>query len=138
MRLLLLSVLTVYCCASVNDTGIEKRHRLEEALSYIEVVKNNLPDCCCLTALKCFQANLDLHFNGTCVKKLSRSLKSRTTVSQPLSMDFCNSNNSTQSTCQDLCHMHPKKTAKEFLQRLESLIQMILNSMNKIVSPDTV
>ncbi|KAK7922611.1 hypothetical protein WMY93_009513 [Mugilogobius chulae] len=128
----------VYSCLFVNSTVENQigRYRLQEVLIYIKAVEMNLKngehlvntppedteDCCCLTALECFRNNLHQDFNASQVKhvrKLIRGLKSSITVK---TMNFCNSNNTT-STCQDSCQMHPKKSAKEFLQRLESLIQ---------------
>uniref|UniRef100_A0A8C6SMB9 Uncharacterized protein n=1 Tax=Neogobius melanostomus TaxID=47308 RepID=A0A8C6SMB9_9GOBI len=92
-------------------------------------------DCCCLTALECYRSNLLHHFNSTHekpVRKLIRGLKSEITVSQTslnkthvtirVSKFTCVS---FQSTCQVTCEKHPQRSAKEFLERLESLIQRV-------------
>uniref|UniRef100_A0A3Q3M6J7 Uncharacterized protein n=1 Tax=Mastacembelus armatus TaxID=205130 RepID=A0A3Q3M6J7_9TELE len=139
MKLVLLFLFAVCFCSLGNTTtnrGVLVQKKLEEVLRQVNDVKEslemmvnsppqNIEDCCCLSALKCFQANLQVHFNITERKqsKLNKSLRHRLTES---GLNFCNSGMtvlfSLQSTCQD-CTSHPKVNVNEFLNRLESLIQ---------------
>uniref|UniRef100_A0A3B4TWV1 Interleukin 21 n=1 Tax=Seriola dumerili TaxID=41447 RepID=A0A3B4TWV1_SERDU len=145
MKLVLLCLFAV-CCYSLAqtttttngpNTSLQKR-KLEEALRQLNEVKRRqqvgsytftfsqlcpFTDCCCLSALQCFKANMQVHFNVTegKEKKLYNSLKNHLTVSKLL--DFCNSGNDTP-TCQN-CYLHPKVKAQEFFNRLESLIQRV-------------
>ncbi|KAJ0049735.1 hypothetical protein NL108_000591 [Boleophthalmus pectinirostris] len=147
MKLLLLSLFTVVCCVWVNATVEDQigRHRLDELLVYLRAVKKNMQngdnlvstppqdvqDHCCLTALECFGTTLHLQFNAAHVKhvrKLIRGLRSRTTEK---TMSFCHSN-TTLPNCQDSCNMHPKKSANEFLQKLESLIQRANTNLARV------
>ncbi|XP_022616105.1 interleukin-21 [Seriola dumerili] len=147
MKLVLLCLFAV-CCYSLAqtttttngpNTSLQKR-KLEEALRQLNEVKRrqqhyeemlnapeNIEDCCCLSALQCFKANMQVHFNVTegKEKKLYNSLKNHLTVR---SLDFCNSGNDTP-TCQN-CYLHPKVKAQEFFNRLESLIQRGITKLN--------
>ncbi|XP_058505025.1 interleukin-21 isoform X2 [Solea solea] len=111
-----------------------QRRKLQEVLKQLKDVKENLQhnnktlntppanveDCCCQSALECFRANMQVHFNiaEKTQSKLYKSLKKPLTVS---SLDFCNSGNN-MPTC-DRCDEHPKVNVQEFFKRLESLIQ---------------
>ncbi|KAK2848808.1 hypothetical protein Q5P01_008642 [Channa striata] len=135
----------VCCWALVNamttnvpDKSNQKR-KLEEVLRQLNEVKSlqhneamlsappeNIEDCCCLSALQCFRANMQVHFNMAEKKqsKLYKSLKHRYTEK---GLEFCNSGS--RSTCQD-CHSHPKVNVNEFFNRLESLIQRAIARLN--------
>uniref|UniRef100_A0A665TS72 Interleukin n=1 Tax=Echeneis naucrates TaxID=173247 RepID=A0A665TS72_ECHNA len=129
------------CCYSLASAIITngpdttyQRKKLEEVLRQLYDVKEimqhnekmlstppeNIEDCCCLSALQCFKANMEVHFNTTerNQKKLLKSLKSHLTMR---GLNFCNSE-SQMSTCQT-CDSHPQVTVQVFLNRLESLIQ---------------
>ncbi|XP_068448037.1 interleukin-21 [Clinocottus analis] len=104
------------------------QRKLQEVWRQLDIVKQSLQhgekmmstpplsveDSCCLSALRCFQKNLREHFNMAerTQRKLHKSLKSSLTA-----------------TCQD-CNSHPKENAKEFLNRLESLIQKGISSLS--------
>uniref|UniRef100_A0A665TJ25 Interleukin n=1 Tax=Echeneis naucrates TaxID=173247 RepID=A0A665TJ25_ECHNA len=129
------------CCYSLASAIITngpdttyQRKKLEEVLRQLYDVKEimqhnekmlstppeNIEDCCCLSALQCFKANMEVHFNTTerNQKKLLKSLKSHLTVSKA------------PSTCQT-CDSHPQVTVQVFLNRLESLIQRVSASKFK-------
>ncbi|AWP11683.1 putative interleukin-21-like [Scophthalmus maximus] len=86
----------------------------------------NIEDCCCLSALECFRANMQVHLNvtGRKLHKLLRSLKNPLTLS---GLDSCKSGNDTL-TCHD-CDSHPKVNVQEFFNRLESLIQRAISRL---------
>nr|UXX34737.1 interleukin-21 protein [Channa argus] len=136
MKLVLLCVFAV-CCGSLANpitnvaTKIQRR-KLQEVLRQLNEVKSlqhnetmlsappeNIEDCCCLSALQCFQRNLNEHFNMAEKKqqKLHRSLTSQITVK---GLEFCSPG--TNFICQN-CSSHPKVSVQEFFNRLESLIQ---------------
>nr|XP_046261819.1 interleukin-21 isoform X2 [Scatophagus argus] len=146
MKLVVFCLFAVCCCsvASRSTGSIDKtqqRRKLQEVLRQLKAVKdiiplsegmlntppNNIEDCCCLSALQCFRANLQVQFNMTerHQSKLYRSLRNPITES---GLDFCNSQDVT-STCQD-CTSHPKENAKEFFNRLESLIQRAISRLS--------
>ncbi|KAG7517494.1 interleukin-21-like isoform X2 [Solea senegalensis] len=132
MKLIVFCLLAV-CAVAAADRTLQRR-KLQEVLRQLKDVKENLQhnktmlntppenveDCCCQSALECFRANMQVHFNITEKKqsKLYRSLKKPLTLS---SLDFCNSGNN-MPTC-DKCDEHPKVNVQEFFKRLESLIQ---------------
>ncbi|XP_037118445.1 interleukin-21 [Syngnathus acus] len=142
MKLVLLCLLTV-CCASLAcaDGVTLERRKLLEVLKQLGDVKNslerknlllntppqNIEDCCCLSALRCFRASLHVHFNMTerNQNKLYRSLKHPITER---GLDFCESGNGV-STC-EMCASHPKATTREFVSRLESLIQKAISRLS--------
>ncbi|KAM9835730.1 interleukin-21 [Syngnathus typhle] len=142
MKLVLLCLLTV-CCASLAsaDSVTLERRKLLEVLKQLGDVKNslerkdlllntppqNIEDCCCLSALRCFRASLHVHFNMTerNQNKLYRSLKHPITER---GLDFCKSGNGV-STC-EMCDSHPKATTREFVSRLESLIQKAISRLS--------
>ncbi|KAM3612922.1 uncharacterized protein V6R79_017203 [Siganus canaliculatus] len=136
------------CCLSLANTKTNKersleRNKLLEVLRQLQNVKMNLQhseqmfntppknieDCCCLSALQCFRNNLHGQFNVTerNQRQLYRSLKHSITER---GLNFCRSEN-TQPTCQD-CASHPKENAKEFFNRLESLIQRAITRLSLI------
>ncbi|XP_044061888.1 interleukin-21 [Siniperca chuatsi] len=146
MKLLVFCLIAV-CCSSLASTTTNNdklvRKKLQEVLRQLNDVKeslqhneknktmntppNNIEDCCCLSALQCFRANLQVQFNITERKtsKLYRSLKNSITER---GLNFCNSATVT-STCQD-CGSHPKEHATEFFNRLESLIQKAITRLS--------
>ncbi|KAM9357033.1 interleukin-21 [Symphorus nematophorus] len=115
--------------------------KLQEVLRQLDKVKDSLKheeqmlrtppqdieDCCCLSALKCFQANMKVQFNMTekNQNKLYNSLKHRLTES---GLDFCNSGHE-NSNCQ-ACTSHPQEKASEFFNRLRSLIERAINRLS--------
>ncbi|XP_070693338.1 interleukin-21 [Pempheris klunzingeri] len=148
MKLVVLCLLAV-CCSSLANTSTNrsdeslKMRKLHEILKQLKSVKNslqhngqmlntppqNIEDCCCLSALQCFRANLQVQFNTTertqSTNKLYRSLTSSITER---GLDFCKSGN-VKPTCQD-CDSHPKENVKEFFKRLESLIQRAITRLS--------
>uniref|UniRef100_A0A3B4TVY4 Interleukin 21 n=1 Tax=Seriola dumerili TaxID=41447 RepID=A0A3B4TVY4_SERDU len=152
MKLVLLCLFAV-CCYSLAqtttttngpNTSLQKR-KLEEALRQLNEVKRrqqhyeemlnapeNIEDCCCLSALQCFKANMQVHFNVTegKEKKLYNSLKNHLTVR---SLDFCNSGNDTLHE-ELICCTHSTwplvNFSFEFFNRLESLIQRGITKLN--------
>ncbi|XP_077388942.1 interleukin-21 [Festucalex cinctus] len=141
---LVLCLLTVCCAAFVSGVTLEER-KLAEVLKQLGDVKDslqrrellvntppqNIEECCCLSALQCFRNNLLVQFNVTEMKevKLYRSLKHHITER---GLDFCKSGNKSGndvSTCQT-CDSHPKATAREFVSRLESLIQRAISRLS--------
>ncbi|KAM8732973.1 interleukin-21 [Acanthopagrus latus] len=148
MKLVVFCLFAVYCCSLASTATREtdrtlQRKKLQEVLKQLNAVKvslqqsekllytppRNIEDCCCLSALKCFQANLEVSFNvkeGR-QRQLFRSLK------HPLTergLNFCSSPN-VNSTCQE-CVSHPRQNATEFYNRLESLIQMAISRLTMI------
>ncbi|XP_071772320.2 interleukin-21 isoform X1 [Centroberyx gerrardi] len=82
----------------------------------------NVEDSCCISALCCFQENL-LKLNvtkKTTQKKLAKSLRSLQRTESGL--NFCDSGNATQTTCQT-CNSYPKSSTRDFVDTLDSLIQ---------------
>uniref|UniRef100_A0A3Q3VTI4 Interleukin n=1 Tax=Mola mola TaxID=94237 RepID=A0A3Q3VTI4_MOLML len=126
------------CCWSLDNMSANannqylQRRKLQEVLRRLNTVKASLQDskqsvntppqdiedCCCLSALQCFRENLHVEFNVSTTNHFYRSLKHNLTEG---GLDFCNSRN-VNSTCQ-ACQSHPKENAKEFFNRLQSLIQ---------------
>ncbi|GAA6222006.1 interleukin-21-like isoform X1 [Lates japonicus] len=139
MKLVVLCLFAVYCFSLANTTPLTRR-KLEEVLRQLSEVKEslqhsdkmlsappeNIEDCCCLSALSCFRANLNLHFNITekKQKKLYKSLNSSITER---GLNFCNPGSDT-ATCQD-CDLHPKVNVQEFFKSLESLIQRAITKL---------
>uniref|UniRef100_A0A671V728 Interleukin n=1 Tax=Sparus aurata TaxID=8175 RepID=A0A671V728_SPAAU len=148
MKLVVFCLFAVYCCSLVSTATREnertlQRKKLQEVLKQLNAVKvslqqsekmlytppRNIEDCCCLSALKCYRDNLKVSFNvgeGR-QKQLFKSLQ------HPLTergLTFCNSPN-VNSTCQD-CVSHPRQSATEFYNRLESLIQMAISRLTMI------
>ncbi|XP_071314302.1 interleukin-21 [Trachinotus anak] len=143
MKLVVLCLFAVCCYSLANTTTangpneIILRRKLEEVLRQLNEVRENLQheekmlntppenieDCCCVSALRCFRDNLKVHFNDTERKqrKLFKSLQSPLTER---GLAFCESGNNTvsQSSCQG-CESHPKAKVQDFFNRLESLIQ---------------
>ncbi|XP_034399994.1 interleukin-21 [Cyclopterus lumpus] len=139
MKLVVFCLFAVWCGSLVgasprpNDRTLQRK--LTEVLRQLNSVRRSLQhgekmlstpplsveDCCCLSALQCFQENLHVQFNVTerTQGKLYKSLKSPITK-----RGLCISTKSgdVQATCQD-CDSHPKENAREFFNRLESLIQ---------------
>ncbi|XP_070769880.1 interleukin-21 [Enoplosus armatus] len=146
MKLVVFCIFAV-CCSSLANSSTNQSNRqvlrkLREVLNQLDDVKatlqhneqklntppQNIGDCCCLSALQCFRANLQVQFNVTERKqtnKLYRSLKSSITER---GLDFCNSGN-VQSTCQD-CDLHPKENVEEFFNRLKSFIQKAITRLS--------
>ncbi|KAM9849637.1 interleukin-21-like [Aulostomus maculatus] len=143
MKLLLLCLLAA-CCSPLARTatqGTLEERKLKEILMQLNDVKEilqhseqmvntppqNTEDGCCLSALRCFRANLQVNFNVTERNqgKLYKSLKHPITER---GLDFCRSGNG-ESTCKT-CESHPKATAKEFFNRLESLIQKAITRLS--------
>ncbi|CAN9514576.1 unnamed protein product [Ophioblennius macclurei] len=139
MKLLFFCLFAAVCGAlaftSTTKSGrVMERRKLEEVLRELRDVRQslqhseqmlntppqNIEDCCCLSALQCYRASMQVQLNVTERKqgKLYRSLKHHLTVR---GLDLCNTGNSTAS-CQT-CDSHPKQKAREFFDRLESLIQ---------------
>ncbi|XP_068596943.1 interleukin-21 [Brachionichthys hirsutus] len=146
MKLVAFCAFAVCCCslASVSTKRVERtleRKKLQEVLIQLTAVKATLQhselklntppmdteDCCCLSALECYRANLHVQFNTTDRnhRKLSRSLKNHLTES-----GLCDSQRA-NSSCQD-CASHPKENATEFFNRLESLIQKGIERLSTI------
>ncbi|XP_061691017.1 interleukin-21 isoform X2 [Syngnathoides biaculeatus] len=104
---------------------------VKDSLQQRELLVNtppqNIEDCCCLSALRCFRASLHVQFNVTERKqdKLYRSLKHPITER---GLDSCKSLNSA-AAC-STCDSHPKATAREFVNRLESLIQRAISRLS--------
>ncbi|XP_029702705.1 interleukin 21 isoform X3 [Takifugu rubripes] len=96
------------------------KRRLQNSKKMLSTPSENIGDCCCLSALKCFRENFKEIFSLTDLpqKKLYRSLTNTLTEK---GLDFCDSKN---STCQD-CHSHPEEKAEKFFDRLNSLIQKV-------------
>ncbi|XP_073342435.1 interleukin-21 [Pagrus major] len=148
MKLVVFCLFAVYCCSLANTATREvdrtlARKKLQEVLKQLNAVKlslqqsekmlntppKNIEDCCCLSALKCYRFNLEVHFNVREGKQrqLFRSLNNPFTER---GLNFCNSPN-VNSTCQD-CDSHPRQNATEFYNRLESLIQMAISRLTMI------
>ncbi|XP_061644058.1 interleukin-21 isoform X1 [Phyllopteryx taeniolatus] len=142
MKLVLLCLLAVCCSslASATDMTLERRKLVEvlrqlgdvkDSLQHGELLVNtppqNIEDCCCLSALRCFRASLHVQFNLTERRqnKLYRSLKHPITER---GLDLCKSGNAV-ATCAT-CDSHPKTTAREFVNRLESLIQKAISRLS--------
>uniref|UniRef100_A0A3Q4HDM1 Interleukin n=1 Tax=Neolamprologus brichardi TaxID=32507 RepID=A0A3Q4HDM1_NEOBR len=121
MKLIVFCLFTIYCCSLVKASTMEHK-KLKEVLRELKMLKSNLPDCCCLTALTCFRETLLEHFgiSGKYQKKLYKSLNHTLTIS---GLNFCNTETST-TNC-STCHSHPKENASEFFNRLESLVQRV-------------
>ncbi|XP_068561388.1 interleukin-21 [Cebidichthys violaceus] len=143
MKLVVFCLFAVWCGSLAGTSRpTDLRRKLKEVLSQLNVVKKslqhnekmlntppqNVEDCCCLSALRCFRANLDVHFDMTEIKQknLYRSLGNENTV-----RGLCNSTSAgdASATCRD-CDSHPKETAREFFNRLESLIQKGIARLN--------
>uniref|UniRef100_A0A674P1M8 Interleukin 21 n=1 Tax=Takifugu rubripes TaxID=31033 RepID=A0A674P1M8_TAKRU len=144
MKPLVLCLFAVCCwcvadaSADVSDDKVKQQRKLEEILRELGMVKRrlqnskkmlstpseNIGDCCCLSALKCFRENFKEIFSLTDLpqKKLYRSLTNTLTEK---GLDFCDSKN---STCQD-CHSHPEEKAEKFFDRLNSLIQKAIDRL---------
>nr|UOV22688.1 interleukin 21 [Oostethus manadensis] len=66
---------------------LEQLNQVQDSLQHRQLLVNtpprNIEDCCCLSALRCFRANLQVRFNVTerKQKKFYRSLKHPITVS---------------------------------------------------------
>ncbi|XP_019747755.1 interleukin-21 [Hippocampus comes] len=142
MKLVVVCLLAVCCASFASATGVtlERRKLLEvvkqlgdvkDSLERRELLVNtppqNIEDCCCLSALRCFRASLHVQFNVTERKqdKLYRSLKHPITER---ALDFCKTGNAV-STC-ETCDSQPKATAPEFVKRLESLIQRAISRLS--------
>ncbi|XP_076595935.1 interleukin-21 [Chaetodon auriga] len=142
MKLVVICLFAVCCCFLANTSASTlERKKLQEVLRQLSVVKANLQhneqmlntppknieDCCCLSALHCFRTKLQVQFNITerNRSKLYRSLNHSITER---GLDFCNSGN-VRPTCQD-CDSHPKENAREFFNRLESLIQRAIDRLS--------
>ncbi|XP_011609274.1 interleukin 21 isoform X2 [Takifugu rubripes] len=97
---------------------------LQNSKKMLSTPSENIGDCCCLSALKCFRENFKEIFSLTDLpqKKLYRSLTNTLTEK---GLDFCDSKN---STCQD-CHSHPEEKAEKFFDRLNSLIQKAIDRL---------
>ncbi|XP_068182448.1 interleukin-21 [Antennarius striatus] len=138
--------ISVFCCslARVSTKWVDRtlqRKKLQEVLIQLNAVKVTLQhseqqlntppmdieDCCCLSALECYRANLHVQFNTTerNHRQLSRSLKNHLTKS-----GLCDSHKA-NSSCQD-CASHPKENATEFFNRLQSLIQKGIDRLSMI------
>ncbi|KAG8003845.1 hypothetical protein GBF38_007837, partial [Nibea albiflora] len=80
MKLLVFCLFAVCCYAlantSANDQRSLQRKKLLEIIKHMKNVQaslqlngqmlhtpNNITDCCCLSALRCFRANLQVQFN---------------------------------------------------------------------------
>uniref|UniRef100_A0A8C2ZEI9 Interleukin-21 n=1 Tax=Cyclopterus lumpus TaxID=8103 RepID=A0A8C2ZEI9_CYCLU len=142
MKLVVFCLFAVWCGSLVgasprpNDRTLQRK--LTEVLRQLNSVRRSLQhgekmlstpplsveDCCCLSALQCFQENLHVQFNVTerTQGKLYKSLKSPITCGRAEVNFSCVLHVSLQATCQD-CDSHPKENAREFFNRLESLIQ---------------
>uniref|UniRef100_A0A3Q2YKZ8 Interleukin n=1 Tax=Hippocampus comes TaxID=109280 RepID=A0A3Q2YKZ8_HIPCM len=123
MKLVVVCLLAVCCASFASATGVTlERRKLLEVVKQLGDVKDSLevsePDCCCLSALRCFRASLHVQFNVTERKqdKLYRSLK------HPIT-----------STC-ETCDSQPKATAPEFVKRLESLIQRVSDCLSSKIT----
>nr|UNA06293.1 interleukin [Hippocampus erectus] len=142
MKLVVVCLLAVCCASFASAAGVtlERRKLLEvvkqlgdvkDSLERRELLVNtppqNIEDCCCLSALRCFRASLHVQFNATERKqdKLYRSLKHPITER---ALDFCKTGNAV-STC-ETCDSQPKATAPEFVKRLESLIQRAISRLS--------
>uniref|UniRef100_A0A3Q2XEI6 Interleukin n=1 Tax=Hippocampus comes TaxID=109280 RepID=A0A3Q2XEI6_HIPCM len=134
MKLVVVCLLAVCCASFASATGVTlERRKLLEVVKQLGDVKDslevseellvntppqNIEDCCCLSALRCFRASLHVQFNVTERKqdKLYRSLK------HPIT-----------STC-ETCDSQPKATAPEFVKRLESLIQRVSDCLSSKIT----
>ncbi|XP_078116197.1 uncharacterized protein LOC144524085 isoform X1 [Sander vitreus] len=147
MKLVVFCLFAV-CCGSLASTSTNKPdvplqiRKLEEVLRQMEALRGNMQnndqmlntppvdieDVCCLSALQCLSASLNVQYNVTENKpktKLLKSLRSHITV-----RGLCNAG-SVQSTCQD-CASHPKENATTFFNRLESFIQKAITRLYMI------
>ncbi|XP_057706948.1 interleukin-21 [Corythoichthys intestinalis] len=132
--MILIFLCLAVCCslASTNVVTLERR-KLVDVLNQLGDVKDslqtkellvntppqNIEDCCCLSALRCFQESLQGKFNMTerMQNKFYRGLKHPITER---GLDLCKSGYS--ASC-GTCDSHPKASAKEFVNRLELLLQ---------------
>uniref|UniRef100_A0A8C9XTP5 Interleukin-21 n=1 Tax=Sander lucioperca TaxID=283035 RepID=A0A8C9XTP5_SANLU len=140
MKLVVFCLFAV-CCGSLASTSTNtpdvplQIRKLEEVLRQMEALRGNMQnndqmlntptvdieDVCCLSALQCLSASLNVQYNVTENKpktKLLKSLRSHITVSK-------------WSTCQD-CTSHPKENATTFFNRLESFIQKAITRLYTI------
>ncbi|XP_035524676.1 interleukin-21 [Morone saxatilis] len=145
MKLLVFCLFAVCCCSLANSSPKERtlqRKKLQEILIQLNDVRQslqndkqqqmlntpeNIEDCCSLSALRCFRANLHVKFNMT-EKKHSKFHRSLSNPITEKGLDFCNSPNG-KSTCPD-CLSHPMTDATEFFNRLETLIQMGISRLS--------
>uniref|UniRef100_A0A3B4EY56 Interleukin-21-like n=1 Tax=Pundamilia nyererei TaxID=303518 RepID=A0A3B4EY56_9CICH len=127
MKLIVFCLFTIYCCSLVKASYPMERKKLQEVLRELKMLKHDIPDCCCLTALTCFRETLLQHFgiSGKYQKKLYKSLNHTLTIS---GLNFCNTETST-TNC-STCHSHPKEKASEFFNRLE-FVDMKLRSAGR-------
>nr|XP_057908994.1 interleukin-21 [Doryrhamphus excisus] len=137
----LLALCYCFSLAGGTDMTLERRKLVEvlqqlgevqDSLQHRELLVNtpprNIEDCCCLSALRCFRANLQVQFNVTERKqeKFYRSLKHPITER---GLDFCRSGKAVPN-CKT-CESHPKENAQEFVNRLRSLIQRAISRLSQ-------
>ncbi|XP_049897803.1 interleukin-21 [Epinephelus moara] len=143
MKLVVFCLFAV-CCTSLASTTANRKfeRKLQEILRLVDTVKKqqhtkldlhtppqNIEDCCCLSALKCFQANMGVHFNISekYQGKLYSSLNHTLTVN---GLTLNNSRN-TECTCGD-CDLHPKTNATVFFSRLRTFIEKGLTRLGTV------
>ncbi|KAK5864421.1 hypothetical protein PBY51_015665 [Eleginops maclovinus] len=127
MKFVILCLFAVFCSSLARTVPTE--HVLKEVLRNLKLLKQrvksnehmmntpprNIEDSCC--PLQCFQDNLSSLSNVITARKLSMSLNS--TI---IENGICSSGNNKMLQCTD-CDTHPKKSAREFFDRLETLVQ---------------
>ncbi|XP_042275628.1 interleukin-15-like [Thunnus maccoyii] len=144
MKLIVLYLLAV-CCYSLANTSqqtIEQR-KLKEILKDLNGVQRslqhstmmlntpqNIGDHCSVSALECFQEELEDHFNMSksedrTQKKFFRSLGRQITVSAVK----LGEQGSAASNCTK-CNEYPKENVAQFFEKMKSLIQMALARLN--------
>ncbi|XP_029967194.1 interleukin-21 isoform X2 [Salarias fasciatus] len=147
MKLLFLCLLAALCGAwgtttTTSNDRIQDLRKLREVLKELRTVNRSLQnseqmlsippqdleDCCCVSALQCYRDSMKVHLNVTesKQKKLYNSLKHSYTIR---SLNFCNSGNT--ATTVPACDSYPKEKARDFLKRLESLIQRAVSNLTK-------
>ncbi|XP_078025686.1 interleukin-21 [Epinephelus lanceolatus] len=143
MKLVVFCLFAV-CCTSLASTSANRKfeRKLQEILRLVDTVKKqqhtkldlhtppqNIEDCCCLSALKCFRANMGVHFNISeqFQGKLYSSLNHTLTVN---GLTVNNSRN-TECTCGD-CDLHQTTNATVFFSRLRTFIEKGLTRLRMV------
>ncbi|XP_077589539.1 interleukin-21 [Stigmatopora nigra] len=141
MKLIVLCLFALCCSLAITNAASLERRKLVEVLKQLAVVKDslqtrellvntppqNIHECCCLSALRCFRAVLHVQFNMTegMQDKFYRGLKHPITER---SLDFCKSGNSINC---GMCDSYPKASPEEFFKRLESLLQRGISRLSE-------
>uniref|UniRef100_A0A3B5PXS9 Interleukin n=1 Tax=Xiphophorus maculatus TaxID=8083 RepID=A0A3B5PXS9_XIPMA len=107
---------TLFELRKFNDT-LTSMDKTEKRVNMLP--KNTEQECGCLSALKCFEEGVSTFSHTMQQIKLFRSLRNKLTIS---GLQFC-AKDSTPS-CSE-CKTHPTESVDEFLNQLESLLQMV-------------